>query len=163
MIGGAWRRAGTCIAELARNLIGLDCHLYCWIHVRNFHEVAPNAIQGATATVRGSLAQVAMTGYVGLETATSEGETATDHATWVALALEDVRPVRGYPKLRRWMHTWMYPMEEAMDDGWASMMIRRRDEECVRNANAPSCPLLEEGMSATCIGIDRYTDRRHER
>ena len=53
-------------------------------------------------------------------------------------------------------------MEEAMDDGWASTMIRRRDEECVRNANAPSCPLLEEGMSATCIGIDRYTDRRHE-
>ena len=49
-----------------------------------------------------------------------------------------------------------------MDDGWASTMILRRDEECVRNANAPSCPLLEEGMSATCIGIDRYTDRRHE-
>ena len=60
------------------------------------------------------------------------------------------------------MDAHLEPMEEAMDDGWASMMIRRRDEECVRNANAPSCPLLEEGMSATCLGIDRYTDRRHE-
>ena len=48
---------------------------------------------------------------------------------------------------------------EAVGDGTD---VRRRDEECVRNVNAPSCPLLEEGMSATCIGIDRYTDRRHE-
>ena len=31
----------------------------------NFHEVAQNAIQGATATVRGSMDQVAMTGHVG--------------------------------------------------------------------------------------------------
>ena len=53
------------------------------------------------------------------------------------------------------MDAHLEPMEEAMDDGWASTMIRRRDEECVRNANAPSCPLLEEGMSATCLGIDR--------
>ena len=53
----------------------------------------------------------------------------------------------------------MEPMEEAMDDGWASTMILRRDEECVRNANAPSCPLLEEGMSATCVGLDNGTAR----
>ena len=57
------------------------------------------------------------------------------------------------------MDAHLVPMEEAMDDGWASMMILRRDEECVRNANAPSCPLLEEGMSATCVGLDNGTAR----
>ena len=49
---------------------GLGCNvLYTICEVDeqdgNFHEVAQNAIEGATATVRGSMDQVAMTGHVG--------------------------------------------------------------------------------------------------
>ena len=61
----AWLRneaSGTLAVTEFHNLIGLDRHQYCWIRDRNFHEVAPNAIQGTTATVRGSMDQVAMTG-----------------------------------------------------------------------------------------------------
>ena len=42
---------GTLPVAASHNLIGLDRHLYCWIRDRNFHEVAPNAIQGKRSAV----------------------------------------------------------------------------------------------------------------
>ena len=33
----------------------------------------------------------------------------------------------------------------------------RSDEECVRNGNALSCPLVEDGTATICLGLDNGT------
>ena len=47
-----------------------------------------------------------------------------EHHLQGELATLELRPLDEHalrsPWLRRWMHTWMYPMEEAMDDVWTN-------------------------------------------